>query len=143
MSWISDVRQELSSLDFSKKSLRKFGVSVGAVFLMITLWMVLKNYAPIFRAILGVTGILLIMGGVILPQSLRKVYGIWMGMAFGIGWVVSRALLIGMFFFVLTPIGFMARLFRKEFMDVRFNNGSNSLWLRRQKGTKINYEKMY
>jgi hypothetical protein len=143
MSWISDVRQELRFLDISKRSLRKFGLSVGAVLLLIALWMTIKNQAPLFRAILGVTGILLVIGGLIIPQSLRKVYGIWMGMAFAIGWVVSRALLIGMFFFVLTPIGFIARLFKKEFMDVKFIKSRETFWVKKKIDKTINYEKMY
>jgi hypothetical protein len=143
MSWISDVQRELNSLDFSKKSLRTFGLGVGAVFLLIALWMAVKSYAPLFPTVLAIVGVFLVIGGLIIPQSLRKVYSIWMGMAFAIGWVVSRVLLTGIFFLVLTPIGFVARLFGKEFMDVKFAESGDTLWVRREKGKKINYEKMH
>jgi CBS domain containing-hemolysin-like protein len=143
MSWISDVHDEIKNLDISTKSLRKFGLSVGAVFCLLALWMFLRNRFPLALTILGIVGVLLIVMGLIVPKALNEIYRVWMGMAFAIGWVVSRILLSMVFFLVITPIGFIARLFGKEFMDIETNRANDSYWVRRNKSKKINYEKMY
>jgi hypothetical protein len=143
MSWISDVREEIKNLDISTKSLRKFGLSVGAVFCLLALWMFLKNHFPLPLTILGIVGVLLMVMGLIVPKALKEIYKVWMGMAFAIGWVVSRILLAILFFLVITPIGFIAHLFGNEFMDIKTNRVRDTYWVRRNKNKKINYEKMY
>ena len=143
MSWIRDVRDEIKNLDVNTKSLRKFGFSVGAVFCLLALWMFLKNHFPLALTILGIVGVLLMVMGLTVPNALKEIYKVWMGMAFAIGWVVSRILLAILFFLVLTPIGFIAHLFGKEFMDIRTNRASDTYWVRRNESKKINYEKMY
>ena len=143
MSWISDVREEIKNLDVNTKSLRKFGLSVGAVFCILALWMFLKNHFPLALSILGIVGVLLMVMALTIPKALKEIYKVWMGMAFAIGWVVSRIILAILFFLVVTPIGFIAQLFGKEFMDIRKNKRRNTYWIERNERKKINYEKMY
>ena len=143
MSWISDVRDEIKNLDVNTKSLRKFGLSVGAVFCLLALWMFLKNHFPLALSILGIVGVLLMVMALTIPKALKEIYKVWMGMAFAIGWVVSRIILAILFFLVVTPIGFIAQLFGKEFMDIRKNKRRNTYWIKRNERKKINYEKMY
>ena len=50
-----------------------------------------------------------------------------MGIAFAIGWIVSRAILILLFYFVVTPIGIIARFFGKKFIDISFLRSSESV----------------
>ena len=74
---------------------------------------------------------------------MEKVYAVWMGIAFALGWVVSRAILILLFYFIITPIGMVARLFGKKFIDITFSHASESYWISRGNSKKINYEKMF
>jgi len=143
MSWISDVHDEIKNLDISRKSLRKFGLSVGAVFCLLALWMFLKNHSPLAVTILGIVGVFLMFMGLLVPKALKEIYKVWMGIAFAIGWVVSRVLLAIVFFLVITPIGFIANLFGNEFMDIKKKTVRDTYWMRRNKNKKINYEKMY
>jgi len=100
MSWISDVKNEIQKLDLSPKSLRKFGLVVGFVFVLIMCWMIYKNYLGDVRYVIGGGGILLILFGVLFPSFLKHIYKFWMGVAFAIGWVVSRLLLTIIFVLV-------------------------------------------
>lgn len=143
MSWISDVQEEVKGLDTSEKRLRQFGITVGAVFLAIALWMFLKEYPPLFQYLLGVTGTLLMTIGLSYPLVLKGIYKIWMGVAFAIGWIVSRILLVIIFYLVLTPIGLTARLFGKDFLDIRVKKVQDSHWIKRDREKAVNYEKMY
>lgn len=143
MSWISDVQEELRNLDTSEKKLRQFGITVGPVFLALALWMFLKEYPPLFQYLLGVIGILLLTIGLSCPLVLKKIYKVWMGVAFAIGWIVSRVLLVVIFYLVLTPIGLTARLLGKDFLDIRAKKSQDSYWIKRNREKAVNYEKMY
>ncbi|NWF88249.1 MAG: hypothetical protein HXY50_02175 [Ignavibacteriaceae bacterium] len=141
MSWIKDVKDELKVLDVSAKSLKNFGILVGAVFLLLGIWIYYLSQSPV-GIVLLLIGIPLILLGLILPSVLSKTYKIWMGLAFALGWVVSRLLLIILFFFGITTIRFIASVFRKKFLDINFTEKKDSYWMIR-KDSKVDYTKMY
>lgn len=143
MSWISDVKEQIRKLDLSKKSLKKFGLLVGFVLLILSGWMFLKDRFFIFRLLLGSVGFIMIVLGFSFPRALKGFYRIWMGAAFAIGWVVSRILLLILFAFVITPIGLIMRLLKKPLLDIDFKEKEDSYWVRKSKDKILNYEKMY
>ena len=143
MSWISDVRSELRRLKRTPKELRKFAYLVGSVVILIGVAGLFKHWNVFVVAALWGSGVLLLFGGLITPQSLEKVYSVWMGIAFALGWIVSRAILILLFYFVITPIGMVARLFGKKFVDITFLRTTRFVLGSRRGIKKINYEKMF
>jgi hypothetical protein len=143
MSWISDVRGELKQLERTAKALRKFAYLVGSLFMIIAGDGVYKHWNVLEVALLFTVATLLLVCGAIRPQYLSKVYGVWMGIAFALGWIVSRAILIILFYLVITPVGILARLFGKRFIDVDFPGSKNSYWIPRAAGKKMEYEKMF
>lgn len=143
MSLIDDVREEINGLDLSIKSLRKFGLMVGGVFLLLTFLLIFKDFSPSASYLPAIIGLLLISMGSFYPKALKGTYRIWMGAAFTIGWTVSRVMLIILFYLVITPIGLIARLFRKEFIDLKMKRPQDSYWVRKNNGNQVNYEKMY
>jgi hypothetical protein len=142
MSWIKDVAHEIKELNVTEKSLRKFGLTVGIVFLAVGLLLIWKSVWPNINYIFVAVGSSLILGGLLTPNRLKMFYKIWMGLAFALGWVVSRFILIILFVLILTPVGFIAKLFGKKFLDLKFKDGKNSYWIPKEK-RKIDYEKMF
>lgn len=142
MSWIEDVNEEVIRLNTSQKSLRKFGILVGIVFSLLSSWMAYKNQYAVVRLIIGTIGVLLLSFGLVLPKVLKPVYKIWMGSAFAMGWVVSRAILLVAFFVLITPLGVAGRMFGKQFLDIKKNDQRENYWIKRKKD-KVNYEKLY
>lgn len=144
MSWIKDVTNEIKALDVSAKSLRKFGLVVGGVFLIAALFLFWKDLWSITRVIFLSIGVLLIFGGIARKKGAEFIfiYKIWMGLAFALGWIVSRFILLILFYIVLFPIGLLAKLFKKEFLDLKFRDGRESYWIPKEKKL-IDYEKMY
>jgi multidrug transporter EmrE-like cation transporter len=143
MSWISDVRAELKQLKRTPKALRKFAYLVGPLLLIIAAEGVYKHWNTTGVFLLFTIAILLLACGAIRPQYLSTVYGVWMGMAFALGWIVSRAILILLFYLVITPVGMLARLFGKKFIDTDFPGTKDSYWIPRGAGKKMEYEKMF
>jgi predicted membrane protein len=140
MSWIRDVAHELKELDVSKKSLRKFGIVIGII--LITVVIIFLWNSVSWRVLLLSLGGILLLNGIFIPNSLKDIYKIWMGFAFALGWVVSRIILTILFVFILTPIGLLAKIFGKEFIDLNFNKKNNSYWIPK-KDSPVDYEKMY
>ncbi len=62
-----------------------------------------------------------LIAGLAVPQSIRPLYLLWMVAGFPIGWCVSHALLVIVYFGVITPVALMLRL-----------RGRNGLQLKRQ-----------
>ena len=141
MSWIKDVREELSSLEISKKILRKFGVLVGGIFLLLGCWIYSSSQSTVAIVFL-ILGALLFVFGALIPNSLSTVYKVWMGLAFALGWIVSRVLLILLFYLGITTIAFIAKIFGKKFLDIKFRDNKEAYWVKRD-GSKTDYSRMY
>lgn len=142
MSWIKDVAHEIKNLDVSRKSLAKFGMMVGGIFLLLSLLFMYKQILSDLRIIFLIVGAYLFIGGIIFPERLTKTYKIWMGFAFALGWVVSRFILSILFIFVMIPIGLIAKVVGKNFLDLKWKDGKDSYWIPKE-NRQIDYEKMY
>ncbi|HTR81133.1 MAG TPA: SxtJ family membrane protein [Bacteroidota bacterium] len=142
MSWISDVHEEIQRLKKTPKELKKFGLIVGSVFLVLAFAGYFKQWPRFLCGSFFGVGVIIFFTGLFAARLLSKVYSVWMGIAFAIGWIVSRAILVFLYYLVITPIGFFARLSGKRFIDVEWGMTSKSFWILRQKSKKINYNKM-
>ena len=149
MSLISDVEGSLARLDSSSGRLRRFGCTVGPVFLMIALGFGLRGHHPVGLRLALAVGAPLLLAGLLLPTSLRPVHRAWMGGSLVLGWLSSRVILIVLFACVLTPLALVARLFGKQFLEGAFPGRRapgalpKTRWVARDPERKIDYEKMY
>ena len=113
-----------------KKGLREFGLTVGIAFgVLATLlyWREKAHYiyfVPVSAA--------LILLGLILPAVLRPVRKGWMTLAAGMGWVMTRVILTILFFGVFTPLGVIARMVGKQFLNVHIERSAKSYWVYRE-----------
>ncbi|MGF1546681.1 MAG: SxtJ family membrane protein [Thiotrichales bacterium] len=73
-----------------------------------------------------VTGLALALWGAIAPRSLRPLYRGWMRLGAGLGWLNARLILSAVFFLVLTPIGWLLRLFRHDPLRRAWTPGATS-----------------
>ena len=141
MGWIKDVKEELLALELSKIILRKFGLLIGGIFLLLSLWIYYSSHS-LFGIIFLIVGALLFIFGSLFPNTLSMVYKVWMGLAFALGWIVSRVLLIILFYLGITMLGFIARVFGKIFLDLQFRDNKETYWVKRD-DSKVDYTKMY
>jgi len=93
----------------------------------------------------AVPGLLLILGGLIVPQLLRSLNKAWMTLAILLGWVMTRVILAILFYLAITPISFIARLARKDFLDLKIDKSRESYWGKREKRKlkPIDYERQF
>ena len=143
MSWINEVKSEIRALELSRKNLKNFGLLIGGIFILISLWITFKNFKAIPVYGFLILGSSLIGFGLFKPNSLKFIYKIWMGISIVLGWFVSRFILTILFFVVITPFGLFLRLVGKKFLDINFNDRRKSYWIIRSETPKIDYKRMY
>jgi hypothetical protein len=127
------IQKELDQLSTTPRDLRKFGVLVGGVFLLLGLWLCFRHKAawPYFLT----PGVLLVTLGLFIPRWLKFIYRAWMGMAFVLGFIVSTILLTVFYYLVVTPIGLVARLCGQDFLSLKVQSDAKTYWLVRDQST--------
>jgi hypothetical protein len=65
-----------------------------------------------------------------------------MALAFTLGWFTSRLLLVAIFLGVVTPIGLLARLVGKRFLELAPDPGAASYWVRRDPARSTDHRKL-
>lgn len=126
-----DVLHEWRALDTSQAALRRFGWTVGAVFVGLAALVAWKHAGALTLLARGMggAGLALVAFGTIRPALLRPVYRVWMLLAVAMGFVMTRVLLTMVFFTVATPIGLVRRALGHDPMRRRRPTGS--LWVER------------
>jgi hypothetical protein len=101
-----------SDIDFrpQTRTLRQFAVLWIVFFGGLAVWEGVARGHPAAGAALGLLAVTVGPVGWLRPQWVRAVYVGWMVLAFPIGWVVSRVVLAGLFYFLFAPLGLAFRL---------------------------------
>ena len=123
--------EEIRQIKSSKRDLKKFGLTIGIVLLLVGVFFFLKGKGSAFFC--GGAGFLLIVLSFAAPVVLKPLNKIWMTFAVILGWVMTRVILTILFFVVLTPTGLLAKLFGKDFLDRRIERTKKSYWQKREK----------
>jgi hypothetical protein len=143
MSWISSVRNDIASIRSTEQEWKKFGLTVGGVFVAVGIAAFWKQWWTIEgRACVAGAGVLLMLFGLLAPGLLKGIHRWWMSAAIIIGSIVSRILLMLIFFCILTPVALVARCSGKRFLQGINNRSDRTYWIMREQQHKIDYERM-
>ena len=116
----------MDKLDLSQRSLKKFGITMAVAGMVIAALVFFKHrHLPL--ALVSAAAAFLALGKGS-PGSLKPVYIVWMKIAFVLGWINTRILLLAMFYLVCAPIGLVLRLMGKDLLDRSLEPGSPSYW---------------
>ena len=101
-------------IKMNKKSLRRereFGLIVGGVFVALGSWWLYRGKFHLVSQITLALGSIMLWLGLIFPKALRWPNRAWMALAEALSFVSTRVILAIVFFLVVTPIGFIKRIF--------------------------------
>ena len=101
-----------------------FGGIAGTIFYF-------KGYPLLVSQILWIAAAVVGVLGLLFPPLVRPVYVVMMALALPIGMVVSTILMIVIYFLIMTPIGFLMRLFGYDPLRRRLDPAKASYWIRR------------
>ena len=123
---IRDILSELSKLDTSDRAVRAFGLLFAGLFGILTgilFWR--GNAQGNYYALIGPV---FLLAGLFFPGALRQVYRLWMLLAFTLGWITTRTILVLAYWIIMTPMGLLMRISGKDVLDERIDRSATSYW---------------
>ena len=139
----NDIVIQIKNISTDKSDIQKFGYTIGTILLIIAVFLVFKGKES-YQYLIIISSFFFCFG-LITPILLKPLYIIWMVFAVILGWFMTRLILIILFYFILTPIGLVGKLFGQNFLGNNFNSSSKSYWNLRDSKSEINqdYEKQF
>ena len=113
-----------------KSSIRSFGILFSIVFIIITFWPILNGNKPYYWLLLP-SSIFLILG-ILKSKILIPLNKIWIKFGYLLGAIIAPIVMGIIFFLIVTPIGFIMRIFGKDFLSLKFKKELNTYWLKRK-----------
>jgi len=118
--------EDLKNIKSGKPELKEFGVTMAAILIVIgdiALW----RERPTAIYLLGL-GAALGALGLFKPDVLKPLQKAWMGLGVVLGFFVSRIIMAVLFYLIITPVGFIMKLFGKDILDQRIDKNKTSYW---------------
>ena len=137
------ISEEIKNIKSGKRELRQFGITIGLVLVLLGSWLLWRGKEGGYLLLIIAT--LFLFFGLILPMLLKPLHKMWMTLAVLLGWLMTRIILTILFYLVVTPIGLLAKVSGKDFLNRKFNSNASSYWIPRKAITpeKRNYENQF
>jgi len=119
---------------------RKFGLTVGIAFLVLAAIVWWRDHLLLAR-IFGLLGGALVLAGLLLPAHLGPVQRGWMGLAHAISRVTTPIFMGIVFYVVMTPMGWLMRLFGRRTLVHPIKDGG--FWQPVESGGKSDLERQF
>lgn len=125
----------MEKLNLDPKNLKKFGITIATAFFLITLLFLIRHNSKmlITSAISGIFYILAFFA----PTFLRSIYIFWMKLAYIMGWINTRLILMIIFYVVLTPISIGLKLFKVDLLDIKIDKNKDTYWRKKAQRVSI------
>lgn len=127
----------------SKKSLRKFAITMGIAFFAIAAFIIIRHRR--FTPSALIISLLFFIFAFINPNLLKPLYILWMRFAFVLGWFNTRLILFVIFYLFLTPIGIGMKLFGVDLLDRKIEKNKITYWKKKERRTfrPLDYESQF
>jgi hypothetical protein len=140
---LSLIKEEIRSISNTPSDLRKFGITVGMVLVIIgsiMFWFETNGYLYFTAA-----GTFLVFSGIVFPSVLKPFNMVWMTIAVILGFIMTRIILGVLYYLVLTPISLIAKISGKKFIEKGFDRNRETYWNVREKKEIIpsEYERQF
>jgi hypothetical protein len=113
------------------RHLRLFGALLPP-FVALAGWLCLRRAdSPTAAYVVWTVGGALWLVYAAVPRTRRPIWVGWMTAVFPIGWVVSHVVVIAFYYFVLTPIAVLLRLFGHDALRRRRASARDTYWVER------------
>ena len=118
-------------MDIKKKSTnRSFGIVFSIFLLIVGLWPLLNENNPRVWAL--VISLIFLILGLFNSKLLGPLNRLWIKFGELLGRIISPIVMGIVYFFVVTPIGLVMRLFKKDLLNLKFSK-KNTYWIKREK----------
>ena len=114
--------------DVKISSNRSFGIVFFIVFLLIALYPLINTGE--FRLWSLIISFIFLILGILNSKILTPLNKLWFKFGIFLGKIVSPIIMGIIFFFVVTPIGVLMRIFGKDVLNLKYNN-DKSYWIKK------------
>ena len=137
------IIEEIKNIKGNKSDWKKFGITMGIILTIIGLYLVWKK-SDYFAYFFFVAATFFTIG-LLMPAALKYVYKAWMSLAVVMGFIMTRVIMVIIFYLLVTPIGLIASITGKKFLDMKIDRQAKSYWLARDKSLKVkaDYERQF
>jgi hypothetical protein len=118
----------MSSIKIKKKNNITFGILFFILFLIIGLWPLTSSGA--IRIWLIILSLIFLIITIIKPNLFTFLNKLWVKFGIILGKIISPIIMSLIFFFVVTPIGMLVKILRKDVMGLK--RGKSSYWINRE-----------
>ena len=105
---------------------KSFGIVFFILFFLISLYPLINNENIRFWSLF--ISIVFLVFGLLNSKLLTPLNEIWFMFGILIGKIVSPLIMVMIFFLVVTPIGLLLKIFKKDVLNLKFNN-NKSYWI--------------
>ena len=127
------IREELKTIHGTKTEVRKFGLTIGSVLLLLAAFLFWKQRPSFLYFAYGGGGFMLL--GLIAPALLKPVFKAWMSFAVVMGFFMTRVILAVLYFGLFTPIALLAKMLGKDLLEERWDKNADTYWVKRPTAT--------
>lgn len=135
--------EELKNIKSGKKEVKEFALVIAIALIVFAIIAFFKRGVLRFDYLIAAVVFFVLRLVEIGITILRPMQKIWMCIAHVMGFIMSRIILGFVFYFVLTPIGLLGRMFGKEFLDQKINKSKQTYWLDRDINIKTDCESQF
>ena len=115
----------------NKTNNKSFGILFFIIFLILGLYPTLKGNSPnIYFIFISIPFIIL---GLIDSKILTPLNNAWIKVGEILGMIIAPIVMAIIYFFILTPISIIVRIFGKDLLSIKFNKQVNTYWINRKK----------
>ena len=106
---------------------RNFGIVFFIFFFILSLWPLLNN-GEILKLPL-ILSIIFLLLGIFNSKILTPLNRMWMKFGLLLGSIISPIVMGIIFFGIITPTGFILRIFKKDILMLKKNQKNNNYWI--------------
>ena len=115
----------------NKSSNKSFGILFFIVFLGFGLWPLTKNLSPNIYLIIIASCFLIL--GFLNSKILTPLNNLWIQLGEFLGKLSAPVVMALIYFFILTPVSLIVRVFGKDLLSLKFLKKQESYWRQRKK----------
>ncbi len=127
---VKDLKPAGFTMNKKKESNKGFGMLFFAVFAIISIWPLLKGGDLRLWSLL--IGFIFLILGLLNSKFLTPAKRIWIKFGELLGKIISPIVLSIIFFLLITPIGILMKILRKDLLNLRFTK-EKTYWTKRSK----------
>jgi len=110
---------------------RSFGLLFFFVFFILALWPLTKK-GELNLYLISIASIFLVLG-LLNSKILSPLNNSWVKLGEILGRIIAPIVMAIVYFFILTPISLLVRLFGKDLIGIKFSNDLKSYWVKKKK----------